>query len=54
MLLTEVVLAILLREFKFEPSDKEVTWMPAPVMYPTVAPDRHRSQLPLRVTKCSD
>ena len=47
----EVVLAILLQRFVFEPSDIEITWMPAPVLYPTTGSDRTHSHLPIRVRK---
>ena len=46
---TEVVLAVMLRSFKFLPSDKaeEIYWNLAAISYPTVGREDTKSSLPL-------
>ena len=46
---TEVVLAVLLRSFRFMPSDQEVYWNLAGVNYPTVGKDGVKAALPLKL-----
>ena len=47
---TEVVLAVLLSTFKFELTDKRIYWNLSPIVYPSVAPDGSKPELPLKVT----
>lgn len=47
----EVVLAVLLRSFRFMSSDKEVYWNLAGVNYPTVGKGGMKAALPLKVVK---
>ena len=45
----EVVLAVLLRTFKFSPSGKEVVWNLAGVNYPTVGGTSNKPSMPLKI-----
>ena len=45
----EVVLAVMLRSFKFLPGDKAVYWNLAPVSYPTVGKDSQKAALYLNL-----
>jgi len=45
----KVVLAMLIETFTFEPSQKEIYWNFAVIVYPTVGPENPKMQLPLRV-----
>ncbi|CDO70229.1 hypothetical protein BN946_scf184942.g29 [Trametes cinnabarina] len=47
---TESVLCILLQWFKFELTDKPITWNFAAVQYPTVGKDSTNPELPLKVS----
>ncbi|KAH9927286.1 cytochrome P450 monooxygenase [Fomitopsis serialis] len=49
----KVVLATLLQSFVFTPSDKDIHWVPAPVIYPAVGEDRMNPRLPLQVAMYS-
>ena len=49
--LVEVVLAVLLRSFRFMPSDEEIYWNLAGINYPTVGKDGAKPALPLKVVK---
>lgn len=44
-----MVLAILLRSFKFSPSEKEIVWNLAGVNYPTVGRTSVKPSMPLKV-----
>lgn len=45
----ETVLSVLLRSFRFSPSDKKVYWNMAPVYYPTVGRDGIKPAMYLKV-----
>ncbi|EKM49762.1 uncharacterized protein PHACADRAFT_131561 [Phanerochaete carnosa HHB-10118-sp] len=45
----KVVLAIMLRSFRFLPSDKEIYWNLAGVNYPTVGRDGIKAEMPMKV-----
>lgn len=45
----EVVLAVMLRSFRFLPSDKEVYWNLAGVNYPTIGKYGTKAALPLKL-----
>lgn len=47
--LIEVVLAVILRSFKFLPSDKDIYWNAAVVSYPTVGKASTEVALPLKL-----
>lgn len=49
--ITEVVLALLLSNFKFSATDKEVYWNSAGVTYPTVGPNASKAAMPLTVER---
>ena len=49
VLSAEVVLAVMLRSFKFTPSDKEVYWNLAGVNYPTVGQAGSKAALYLKL-----
>ena len=51
---TEVVLAILLRSFKFSLSDKEIYWNIASVNYPTVGRESTKPALYLKVARVEE
>ncbi|KAH9923760.1 cytochrome P450 [Epithele typhae] len=46
----KVVLAVLLANFRFELSDKDIVWNSAGVMYPTVGPVSKKPEMPLKVS----
>lgn len=46
---TEVVLAVMLRSFRFTPSDKEVYWNLGGVNYPTIGKVSNKPELPIKV-----
>ncbi|EKM49764.1 uncharacterized protein PHACADRAFT_265422 [Phanerochaete carnosa HHB-10118-sp] len=45
----KVVLAVMLRPFRFLPSDKEIYWNLAGVSYPTVGKDGIRAEMPMKM-----
>lgn len=45
----EVVLAVLLRSFRFSPSEKEIVWNLAGVNYPTVGKYATKPSLPMKM-----
>ena len=47
----EVVLAVLLENFNFSPTDKEVWWNLCPVVYPTMSKDDAEPSLVLAVSR---
>ena len=48
--LAEVVLAVLISNFTFELSDKEIVWNNAGVAYPSVGRESKKPELPLKVS----
>ena len=46
----EVVLSLLLSNFKFDLSDKPIVWNNAGVAYPTVGRDSRKPEMPLKVS----
>ena len=48
--LAEVILAVLLPNFKFELSDKPIVWNHASVMYPTVGAESQTPEMPLKIS----
>ena len=49
MRLAEVVLAVLLRSFKFSLGDEDIVWNLAGVNYPTVGKSSIKASLPMKV-----
>ena len=47
----EVVLAILLRSFKFSLSSQEIVWNLAGIKYPTVGRDSTKPSMPIKVER---
>ena len=47
---SEVVLAVMLRDFKFSLGEKEIYWNMSFITFPTVGKNDDKSQLPLVVT----
>jgi hypothetical protein len=47
----EVVLSVLLSEFRFLPSEKEIVWEMSAITIPTVKGQPKQPQLPLKVEK---
>lgn len=45
----EVVLAVLLRSFRFSPSEKDIVWNLAGVNYPTVGKYATKPSLPMKM-----
>ena len=50
----EVILAGLLSNFDFNPTDKEVYWNNSDVVYPTAGPDNSKASMPLTVQPISN
>ena len=50
-LLAEVVLSVLMANFKFSLSNQDIFWNLAGVYYPTVGPSSTQPALPLKVEK---
>ena len=46
----EVVLAVLIANFTFEPSGKDIVWNNAGVAYPSVGRESKTPQMPLKVS----
>ena len=46
----EVVVAVLVANFTFEPSGKDIVWNHAGVAYPTVGRESKTSEMPLKVS----
>lgn len=49
IILTEVVLAVMLRSFKFSLSDKDIYWNVGIVSYPTVGKVDTKGTMPLKL-----
>ncbi len=49
LVLAEVVLSVLLKSFRFSPSNKEIVWNLSPVKYPTVGRESSRPSMPMKV-----
>ena len=50
--MTEVVLAALISRFTFEQSDKPIIWNNSTLTFPSVADDKDKPSLPLKVALC--
>ena len=50
----EVVLAVMIRAFKFSLSDKEIYWNMATVIYPTVGKESPKPELYLKVERIDE
>ncbi len=49
MVFAEIVLSVLLKSFRFSPSDKEIVWNLSLVKYPTVGRESDRPSMPMKV-----
>ncbi len=47
---TEIVLSVLLTAFKFELTDKPITWNSSAVYYPTMGEERTKPEMLLKVS----